>query len=111
MSGGTGPRETRPSQPPSTAPPRSGGGGTTGRPSVQPRSNISSTSSVPAGAEIAAASSGSIAALDEQPGLSSGSVASGIASSAPRSAPARPLRATTAAGSQPVTGPALVPAR
>ena len=87
MSGGTRPRETPGSLPPSIASTRSGVGGTTGRPSVQPRSNISSMPSVPAGADIAAASSGSIAALEEHPGLSSGSVASGAASPAPRSAP------------------------
>ena len=111
MSGGTGPRETRPSQPPSIASTRSGVGGTTGRPSVQPRSNISSNVVGASRAEIAAASSGSIAALDEHPGLTSGPVASGIASPAPRSAPARPMRATRAAWSQPVTAPAIVPAR
>jgi hypothetical protein len=69
---------------------------------------LSSMSSVPAGASIAAASSGSMAALEEQPGLSSDSVASGIGSPAPRSVSACPIRAARAAWSQPVTVPAIV---
>ena len=67
--------------------------------------------SVPAGASIAAASSGSMADLAEHPGLSSGSAASGTGRPAPRSDSARPISATRAAWSQPVTLPAIVPAR
>src|SRR5437867_235725 len=53
MPGGTGPRETRPSQPPSIGSTPSAVGVTPGRPSAQPRSNIPTTPSVPAGAATA----------------------------------------------------------
>ena len=88
IAGGTRPREASPSRPPSIASTRSAVGGITGRPSVQPRSNISSSSSAPSWPDIAAARSGSMAALDEQPGLVSGPVSGGAASSAPSREPA-----------------------
>ena len=92
MAGGTGPRDTPPSAPPSIASTRSAVGGITGRPSVQPRSNISSASSVPTALDIAATSSGSMAAFEEHPGLCNGSPAGGPASRVPSSAEAASMR-------------------
>ena len=97
IDGGTNPRDTEPSAPPSIASTRSGVGGTTGRPSVQPRSNISSISSSARWLEIAAAISGSMADFDEQPGLYRGSVAGGPARAAePSIAAACPISASRA---------------
>jgi len=88
---------------------RSAVGGITGRPSVQPRSNISSASSAPAAPDTAATSSGSMAAFEEHPGLCNGSLAGGPARRVPRSAPAASTRAARAGWSHPVTRSAMRP--
>ncbi len=94
---------------------RSSVGGTTGSPSVQPRSNISSISSIPgAGAAEASAShsEGSTAAFEAHPGLRSGSEAAGVGSSGtPRSSAARPRSTSSADWSQPTIVPRTVASR
>src|SRR4051812_17930276 len=106
MPGGTSPSDWRGSRPPSIASTRERVGGTTGSPSVHPRSNMSSISSAAPALSTSASISSSYVDLAAQPGFVRG--ASSVISGA--GAPTAPQAWPTSADSPPASHPTTVAA-
>src|SRR3954470_23644806 len=109
MPGGTSPSDWRGSRPPSIASTRERVGGTTGSPSVHPRSNMSSISSAAPALSMSASISSSYVDLAAQPGFVRGGSSGIPGAAAPTASHASPTSADSAAASHPTTVPATDP--